>query len=456
MLRFLHIILLAALGLTLFRSEVSAQAHAAFQVRSPNGVMRKHLQPSAILNDNHARDWMLGSWSATWRSNYFRYAPLFRARSTGISPASGEAYYNFENSMYGPAISIPLSPLKAVAFGIAYHQVIDGQSSLPLAASMANRFSFSDDQVLPSVTGQNLHLNNMQWYELSSTFAAVNHIGRKGSIRSGISIKLLGASSMMAAKLYQMDYRLQGEGLITAANYHMEMQYHIKNEGRTNVDWIITPKHPGVGIDAGISWNRSNRLPGPASGLKLVQAGISLRNLGGVWVRSDASVISGRNQEERSVDVLNTFYQLNNPADFPDSLLRAMDLSSRFDAMQMGLPTTMNMEAFLQQGDWWIYTHALLDMSFLLPFENTLSIPSRLTVTPAKYFGEFQLAFPASWTHRSGPEVGLGASVKNISLSFNSIFSLVRLNKFRRFGIHIAISSPIEIKRKRRSRFINE
>ncbi|MFP4091001.1 MAG: DUF5723 family protein [Cyclobacteriaceae bacterium] len=446
---FLLVLLLSCL-FGLLPQKLFAQQFTNLQIRSSEGIHRRNLQPSAILRKDQKADWMLGAWEAQWRSNLYSYQPPFKAVPQNRNLISENTYYYFQNSVLGPALSLPLSQSQAVAFGVAFHQHINGSASPELASQLGNRFSLHDSEI--PFTDQSLSFRNLQWYELSSTYAAELYSNQYGSFRTGISLKLLAASSAIEAELSSADYSITTPGSILLSTYALNMNYHLRSGG--NPLWIITPRHVGLGADLGFSWNRLQKRRYTYNLWQLEQVGVSLLNLGSVHMRSDARLISGRSNEYRELDMLASFYSLNNPADLPDSLLSALDPNLEIGSMRMSLPASVRTEAFLRRGDWSFYTSIHLNVAELLTAGATLSTPHQFTFVPAKYVEKWQLSFPVHFIQHIGPELGFAASRGSFSAGLANVSSLLVPSERRRFGVYASVSSPLAIKGRPKSNLI--
>lgn len=447
------------------KMESLAQTYIGYHSSPYAGVYAVVTSPADILNHRVRGDVNLVGISTGIGNNIIKFSYKKRNDDNGgvtfPEPIQKEGKMNFNTDVFGPSLLIRLSDKHAFAITTRARVLTNVHGvGTPLLNSVL------PDTLRSYLVGNRLSLSNMSlnahaWKEIALTYSRQIANTDFGVWKAGLSLKYLGGIAAVSFNSNNLSYihdsivdpvdnkmkdaLINGTGTIAVG--------YTKNIDSLTSNDFLSFKHPGLGLDIGVSYEFRDEM-------QVYETQYSDRTANYIWKVgasiTDIGFIRYNRQQTKGVSVnfkgnTYTLDQLSLPSDSTESYQIANYYKNLFNAntespeMTMQLPTTLHL-TYDRYFNKWLGVQGQVDIPLLfsrISYYTGNYNPVAVHVTPRAEIPLGGLYMPISYNSISGFQAGAALRIGPLVLGSSSIINSRVLGKTKTGDFYFILRVPI-------------
>jgi hypothetical protein len=442
--------------LLIYGSGLFAQRFNGFIYSDFSGILGARVQPASIAGSPYKWDINLVNGNAFITNNIARIEPSGESSAINRYIDQKTKFLQSNLAIGGLSAMISLPNHKAMGFQYQVRGHVSANKLSPDFITQVNRFT--DLRFVNShVRDQTGELAGALWRELSFTYAAVVADDGYNRWKFGFTAKMINSYGSIFARLKDLDYNIDGNGLGLFTNFEMTYGYSANLDPYNEFDGNeplsgLPPKNAfSSAFDVGVVFERRADRPSrkSKSGTRLepdvdyeFRVSASLTDIGVMqFAQGEAStrILGLQPGLGADIDFDNLLSGVSSFRQLRDSVATFAETDGINGRYSVTMPTALNLNYDYNFGnDWYVNANALVDMTSLIPADFRLNYLHNLTVTPrweqsrrAVYapvyinqIGDFHLGLAARLGILTLGTQDLGALFASKKDSFGFFFSL--------------------------------
>lgn len=451
------ILLLAA------QCKTQAQDLRGFTSSPYSGVAQLSENPAAIAGHMYRWDFILAGASVNldndflyWNKNNTRFD--FSDDELRVQPKTNSTYFNYNQSVHGPALMISLNRRTAIAAGVRSRAQLSLFNVSDQASLAYHAFANEADT---SIAGMNesFSLSGTVWQEYFATYATV--LSDAGATRQklGVSPKFLLGNSQVQGDFSQIQYTQNGsDAQLDRANGSVHYSHNLDSLRPVNA--LLGANGYGFGVDIGYELEyRPNRVscgfsrgsrPDVCSGPQyLYKLGIALTDLGFTSFKNGHYATDFQYSGGESLNASQWAEGISTAQEASDSLNSVASTTANTGRYYTSLPTQLRVDV-----DYHVYKSVYVNaqgrVSVAQLFQqNSTFTPAELNLTPRIENSVFGLYAPVSINQYGNFDYGVGLRAGPLTLGFTDLRALHTKQNVNDVGAYIMFKSFFRCKKGR-------